>query len=90
MEKRSSFKELSKKICTANKMVYVESVRKLLKDYNTHDSPVSLTTFFNCKRFYSTLPSEKEKELCLYQLPNLQLLLQTINHYHTYKKLKHH
>lgn len=61
MEKRSSFKELSKKICTANKMVYVESVRKLLKDYNTHDSPVSLTTFFNCKRFYSTLPSEKEK-----------------------------
>ena len=72
------FKNESKSTHTANKMVYVESVRKLLKDYNnTHDGPVSLNT-----SFYFQANKKKEKQSCL--------LLQPINRYLVSGKLKPH
>ena len=70
MEKVVQLKKGRTKIMyTANKMVYVESTRKLYKEFSVTHVPVSLTTLFKFKPFYCVLPSEKEKELCLYQMP---------------------
>ena len=66
IEKEIPLKNGSKTVYTANKMVYVESIRKLLKEFNNaRDSPKSLTTFFTYKPFYYVLPSEKENQSCV-------------------------
>ena len=76
IEKEIPLKNGSKTVYTATKMVYVESIRKLLKEFNNaYDTPVSLTTFFTYKPFYYVLPSEKEKPLCLHQLPKSTLTI---------------
>ena len=87
-EKGITFKKGEKTVHTANKMVYVESMRKLLKGYNSSHTPVSLTTFFTYKPFYCVVPTEKEKQSCAcVNRQNSHLLLETINRYRTTQKL---
>ena len=92
IEKEIPLKNGSKTVYTATKMVYVESIRKLLKEFNNaRDCPVSLTTFFTYKPFYCVLPSEKEKQSCVcINCQNPHLLLQAINYYRYAKKLQLH
>ena len=92
IEKEIHLKNGSKTVYTATKMVHVESIRKLLKEFSyARESPVSLTTFFTYKPFYCVLPSEKEKQSCVcinYQNPHL--LLKANNYYRSSKKLQPH
>ena len=68
-------------------MVYVESIRKLCKEFNATHVPVSLTTFFKFKPFYCVLSSEKEKQSCVcINCQNPHLLLQAVSRY---RKSKH-
>ena len=91
MEKVVPLKNGSKIMYTANKIVYIESIRKLLKEYNSTHITVSLTMFFNFKPFYCVRPSEKEKQSCVcINCQNPHLLLQAINRYRTSKQLKPH
>ena len=76
---------------TAIKMIYVVSIRKLHNEFSSKHVPVSLTTFFNFKPFYSIVPSEKEKQSCVCtNCQNLHLLLQDINRYRASKNLTTH
>ena len=88
MEKVVQLKKGRTKILyTANKMVYVESIRKLCKEFNATRVPASLTTFFKFKPFYCVLPSEKERQSCdCINCQNPHLFLQAVNRH---RKSKH-
>ena len=77
MEKTVQLKNGSKVMYTANKMIYIESIRRLCNEYNTLNVPMSLTSYFSFKPFYCVLPSEKEKQSCVcINSQNPHLLLQ--------------
>ena len=92
MEKVVQLKKGRTKIMyLANKMIYVESIRKLYKEFNANHVPVSLTTFFKFKPFYCALPNEKEKKSCVcINCQNPHLLLQAVNRYRKSKHLDGH
>ena len=90
-EKIVQLKNGLKVMYQANKMIYIESIRKLCSEYNTLNVPVSLATFFRFKPFYCVLPSEKEKQSCVcINCQNPHLLLEAINRYRTSKHLMPH
>ena len=72
-EKEITFKKGKKTVYTVNKVVYVESMRKLLKGYNSPHTPVSLT-FFTYKPFYCYYRKRKAK-LCMHKLPKYTLVI---------------
>ena len=92
MEKVVQLKKGRTKIMyLANKMTYVESIRKLWKEFNATHVSVSLTTFFKFKPFYCALPSEKEKQSCVcINCLNPHLPLQAVNRYRKSKHLDGH
>ena len=91
VEKTVQLKNGLKIMYTENKMIYIESIRKLCNEYNTLNMPVSLTTLFSFKSLYCVMPSEKEKQSCVcINCQNPHPLIQGINRYHTSKNFKSH
>ena len=64
-EKEVTFKKGEKTVYTANKMVYIQSVQKLVKGYNSSHTPISLTIFFTYKLFI-VLSLQKKKSKVVY------------------------